>query len=204
MKYNDLDPRKKGFIFELDNVLFPEKDYLFQVYYLFAGYLEYTEMLNAGELVSHMTLTFENEGKEHVFDALQRTYQLDEKYRFNFNHLMINAKLPLKLLIYQPMINFLQEIVIDRKKLFIVTNGDPLMQLNKIKHTEWNGLEKYLTCYFAEELLPKPEPDSIHQLLKDHPLQRRDLIIVGSAVTDVLYAEACGIDYLDVATLLVG
>ena len=35
MKYSDIDPRKAAFIFEMDNVLYPEKDYLYQVYYLF-------------------------------------------------------------------------------------------------------------------------------------------------------------------------
>ena len=36
MKYSDIDSRKNAFLFELDNVLYPEKDYLFQVYYIFA------------------------------------------------------------------------------------------------------------------------------------------------------------------------
>ena len=54
IKYSDIDPRIKGFIFELDNVLFPEKEYLYQVYYLFAGYLEYTELLDAKVLVNLM------------------------------------------------------------------------------------------------------------------------------------------------------
>jgi len=39
MNYKDIDKRKKAFIFELDNVLYPEKDYLYQVYYLFASML---------------------------------------------------------------------------------------------------------------------------------------------------------------------
>ena len=39
MKYSDIDNRKTAFIFELDNVLYPEKDYLFQVYYLFARFI---------------------------------------------------------------------------------------------------------------------------------------------------------------------
>jgi hypothetical protein len=39
--------RKKAFVFELDNVLYPEKDYFFQIYYLFANLLEYTELNNA-------------------------------------------------------------------------------------------------------------------------------------------------------------
>ena len=47
MKYSDIDQRKTAFILELDNVLYPEKDYLFQVYYLFAAMLEYIEQLDA-------------------------------------------------------------------------------------------------------------------------------------------------------------
>ena len=42
--YTDIDARKKAFVFELDNVLYPEKDYLLQVYYLFASFLEYSEV----------------------------------------------------------------------------------------------------------------------------------------------------------------
>ena len=52
MKYTDIDPRKTAFIFELDNVLYPEKDYLFQAYYLFAGYLEYLDLIDEKEAVN--------------------------------------------------------------------------------------------------------------------------------------------------------
>ena len=51
----------------------------------------------------------------------------------------------------------MQEIVVDRKKIFIVTNGNPEQQLNKIKQTEWHGLEPYLTCYFADEIAQNPK-----------------------------------------------
>ena len=43
LNYTNIPASKKAFIFELDNVLYPEKDYLLQVYYLFASFLEYTE-----------------------------------------------------------------------------------------------------------------------------------------------------------------
>ena len=92
----------------------------------------------------------------------------------------------------------LQEIVVDRKKIFIVTNGNPAQQLNKIKQTEWHGLENYLTCYFADEIKPKPATDVIELLLSEHNLERRDLIMIGHSETDSLCAEACGIDYVDV------
>ena len=196
IRYTDLDPRKEAFIFELDDVLYPEKDYLFQVYYLFAAMLEYTLLIDAKEATDTMINTYLSEGKAQVFNSLQKTLNLDEKYRSNFEHLSNTAKLPLKLLLYQYMLNLLQEIVVDRKKIFIVTNGNPEQQLNKIKQAEWHGLEPYLTCYFANEIMPKPETDCIDLLIKDHNLQRRSILMIGKDDEDVLCAEASGIDFI--------
>ncbi|HZY37322.1 MAG TPA: HAD hydrolase-like protein [Mucilaginibacter sp.] len=202
MKYSDLDKRKKAFIFELDNVLYPEKDYLYQVYYLFAALTEYTELIDGKIATDLMVDTYNTEGKDMVFERLKEKLNLDEKYRENLNQLLVGAKIPLKLLLYEKMLNLLQEIVIDRKKLFIVTNGNPQQQLNKIKHMEWHGLENYLTAYFAEEIAAKPEPDAIDKLLKDHDLLRRDILMIENSETDRLCAEACGIDFVNVEEFL--
>lgn len=202
--YHDIDKRIEGFIFELDNVLYPEKDYLFQVYYLFANFIEYTEQIDAKPMITFMTSVYEEQGKDAVFNAVQKEFSLDLKYGQNLQHLMLNAKLPLKLLLYNDMLNLLQDIVVDRKRIFIVTNGNPQMQLNKIKQTEWNGLEQYLTCYFANEFAPKPEPDAIHALLHDHHLQRRQLMMIGREPIDERCAEASGIDFLHISKLVSG
>ncbi|OKS86344.1 hypothetical protein RG47T_1798 [Mucilaginibacter polytrichastri] len=202
MVYNEIDPRKQAFVFELDNVLYPEKDYLLQVYYLFATFLEYTEMLDAKAMLNVMTVAYEEYGHEGVFDALQKEFNIDIKYAQNFQILLGNAKLPLKLLLYQQMLDLMQEIVIDRKKLFIVTNGNPQQQLNKIRQIEWHGLEQYLICYFANEYAAKPEPDAIHTLIHEHNLQRRDLVMIGNIKTDELSAEASGIDYINAGSFI--
>src|SRR5579872_5827592 len=198
IKYSDIDPRKDAFIFELDDVLYPEKDYLYQVYYLFTSFLEYTELIDAREATALMVNAYLSGGKDIVFDDLKQKLSLDEKYRFNFNHLSNTAKLPLKLLLYQDMLKLLQDIVVDRKKIFVVTNGNPEQQLNKIKQTEWHGLERYLTCYFANEITPKPETDSIDLLIKDHNLQRRNIVMIGKADIDEQCAEASGVDFIKV------
>lgn len=202
MNYKDIDSRKQAFIFELDNVLYPEKDYLFQVYYLFAGLLEYTTLVEAKQITDLMVNTYINEGKEFVFDRLKEKLNIDEKHRSNLKHLLVTAKLPLKLLLYQNILNLLQDIVVDRKKIFIVTNGDPAKQLNKIKQTEWHGLEQYLIVYFTNESKPKPDTDAIDMLIKDHNLQRRDIVMIENAEIDRLCAEASGIDYLNVNEFL--
>ena len=202
MKYNEIDERKKAFIFELDNVIYPEKDYLFQVYYLFASFLEYTELFDAKVMTDLMVATYHAEGKDRVFDKVKEKFNVEEKYRLNFHHLMHTVKLPLKLLIYQQVLDLLQEIVVDRKKIFIATNGNPVLQLNKIRQTEWRGLEQYLTCYFAEETKPMPEPDVIHLLMQEHGLERRDLVMIGQSEESKLCAEAVGIDYYNITEIL--
>jgi phosphoglycolate phosphatase-like HAD superfamily hydrolase len=197
MTYSEIDKRKKAFIFELDDVLYPEKDYLFQVYYLFASLLEYAELTDAKETTDLMVNTYKEEGAAFIFERLQEKLNINEKYRDNLTHLLATAKLPLKLLLYKNMLNLLQEIVIDRKKVFIVTNGNPQQQLNKIKQTEWHGLEQYLIAYFAEETMAKPEPDVIDLLLNDHNLQRRDVLMIENSEIDRLCADVCGIDCIN-------
>jgi phosphoglycolate phosphatase-like HAD superfamily hydrolase len=63
-------------------------------------------------------------------------------------------------------------------------------------------LEKYLRCYFADETAPKPEPDVIELLMKDDNLQRRDIVMIGNSQADMLCAEACGVDYINVEEFL--
>lgn len=202
MKYTDIDSRKKAFIFELDNVLYPEKDYLFQVYYLFASLLEYTEFVDAKQITDLLVNSYTADGKETAFDKLKEKFGIDDKHRKNLNNLLNTAKLPLKLLLYQNMLNLLQEIVIDRKKVFIVTNGNPQQQLNKIKQVEWHGLENYLVAYFADETIAKPEPDVIYALMKDHNLERRDLMMIENSDADRLCAEVCGIDTISAEEII--
>lgn len=202
MTYNDIDPKKSAFVFELDNVLYPEKDYMFQVYYLFAAMIEYTELWDAKAMVTLMTDTYQQQGHTAVFNMLKRKFGVDEKYRANLEEMLITSKLPLKLLLFQKMLELLQQIVVDRKKIFIVTNGNPQQQLNKIKQTEWNGLEPYLTCYFADEINAKPEPDALNQLLADHNISRRDVVMIGATEADESCAQAAGVDFINSATFM--
>lgn len=189
-RYPDLDPRKKAFVFELDDVLFPKQDYLLQVYYLFTAFLEHAKQLNSKQTLSLMTEIYRQQGEDAVFTGVKTAFGLDENYRENFDRLLMTARLPLKLLLYKQILELLQQIVVDRKQIFILTNGNLKQQLNKIRQVEWNGLEKYLICYFAEETKPKPEPDSLHHILAEHKLQRRDLIMVGNSTADELCAQA--------------
>lgn len=203
LEYKDFDPGKKAFVFELDNVIYPEKDYLLQVYYLFSNFIEFTEGFpSSAELTDFFKTAYHHHGEENIFEKASEAFGIDDKYRENFERLHYTAILPLKLLMYKEVLKLLQEIIIDRKQLFIITNGKPEIQLNKIRQLEWNGLEKYLKVFYAEEIKLKPEPDVLTYILKDNNLVRKEVVVIGATQTDEDFAASCGVDYVNVDDFL--
>ncbi|PWS31189.1 HAD family hydrolase [Pedobacter paludis] len=186
---------KQAVIFELDNVLFPEKDYLLQVYYLFAQFIEYSEQKNAQVILEFMRLEYELNGSDNLFQKTAAKFDLAESYQYNFDLLHQNARLPLKLLLYKNMLEFMQELVVDRKKIFIVTTGDPEQQLNKIKQTEWNGLEKYLTVFFADEL-QQPKSEIFINILSNNNLSSNEALVVGANKFDEEQSKLINLPYI--------
>jgi len=203
LKYKDLDKQIKAFVFELDDVIYPEKDYLLQVYYLFSNFIEFTEGFpDSRDLTAFFKIAYTHHGDEGIFDRAKDAYGIDEKYRDNFERLYSTARLPLKLLLFSGILELMQEIVVDRKQLFLVTNGKPEVQLNKIRQIEWNGLEKYLKVYYASEINLKPNPDVLTYIMGDHQLIRKDMMVIGSTETDQEFAISSGVDYLAVDEFL--
>lgn len=193
---------KSAFIFGLDDVLYPEKDYLLQVYYLFAEFMEYTEQITAKSITSFMQSEYSNHGSVNIFEKTAAKFDIPAKYKSNFELLHETARLPLKLLPFQNVLSFLQEIVIERKAIYLLVTGNPLMQLNKIKQLEWHGLEKYLKVYFVEEVEPSLSAISIDLILEQNKLEKENILYVGNEILEEQAALTSGIDFLFVTKLL--
>ena len=202
MSFDKYLEEKDTFIFELDNVLYPEKDYLLQVYYLYAQFIDYGEQISAAEILKHMESNFLKEGTSGLYEKTSIHFNIPEKYRINFELLLNNARLPLKLLIFAEVLKLLQAIVMERKQIFIFTDGNPLMQLNKIKQMEWHGLEQYLKVYFSAEIAPKPSTAGLDLMINTHNLNRERMLMVGKSETDEACAKQGKIDYLNIDKLL--
>jgi phosphoglycolate phosphatase-like HAD superfamily hydrolase len=202
MAFEHYIANKKAFIFGLDDVIYPQKDYLLQVYYLFAEFMEYSEQINAKEVLLFMQQEFEAHGSTNIFEKTASKFNIPQKYKENFILLHQNARLPLKLLLYQNILSFLQEIVLERKTIFLLVDGNPLQQLNKIKQTEWHGLEQYLKVFFTEEFEPMPSQQVLKFILNQNDLNEREMMIVGATNKDEEYATSVGVDYIAVTKLL--
>ncbi len=193
---------KKAFIFGLDNVLYPEKDYLLQVYYLFSEFMAYALQLDAKAMIEVMQQEFALHGAKDIFERTARKFDIPEKYAENFALLHQNARLPLKLLLYQQVLVFLQEVVLERKDIYFLVDGDPQQQLNKIKQMEWHGLEAYLKVYFAQEIEVTPTVKSLQFLIDQHQLKKEDVLFVGATAQQEAISVNAGIEYLAVTKLI--
>ncbi len=203
LKYKDLDRSIKAFVFELDDVIYPEKDYLLQVYYLFANFIEFAEGFpNSKNLTEFFKAAYLHHGEKDIFDRAKGAFSIDEKYRDNFDRLHHSAILPLKLLMYPKILELMQEIVVYGKQLFLITNGKPEVQLNKIRQIEWNGLENYLRVFYASEINSKPNSDVLSYIINNYQLTTKDFMIIGTSEIDQEFAVSTGVDFLAVKEFL--
>ncbi|RZK55676.1 MAG: haloacid dehalogenase [Pedobacter sp.] len=202
MAFEEYIKNKKAIVLGLDNVLYPEKDYLLQVYYLFSEFMAYSEQLDSAQIIEFMREEFAANGSESIFEKTVAKFNIPSKYKTNFDLLHQNARLPLKLLLFKQMLSFLQEVVVERKAIFLLVDGDPAQQINKIKQMEWHGLEQYLKVYFTEEFAPKPSANSIEFLMNENKVQLNELLMLGESDLDREFAEKMGMEYLSVAKLL--
>lgn len=203
LTYKDLDRRKKAFIFELDDVLYPQKDYLLQVYYLFANFLEFTESVPpANDLISFFKKSYEHHGSEGIFQRAAEAFAIDQKYLENFNRIHVKAKLPLKLLLFSEVSTLLQQIVDDDKQIFVLTKGNPLMQLNKIKQIEWGMLGQNVKAYFYDELFLQGHEYPLNFLLQQNDITPENVLIFNCG-KQYEYGEVKErIDYISIDLLL--
>lgn len=178
MEFTGYIESKAAFVFELDDVLYPEKDYWLQVYYLFAQFIEYSELTAAAPIVSFMQEEYAREGRTGMFEKTAAHFNLPAKYKENFDLLQQNAKLPLKLLLFAPMLDFLQAIKAAEKPIYLLLEGHPGQQLNKIRQMEWNGLETYLKVYFAAEMTTGYD-GALETILLDSGYDPKEILVVG-------------------------
>ncbi len=191
------------FVFELDNVLYPEKDFLLQVYYLFSQFIEYSEQLNAEEILTFMQQTYLTEGQEDIFVKTSRQYNIPEKYQLNFDLLQCNARLPLKLLLYAPYMQFLKAIVHAQKPMFLLVSGHPQAQLNKIRQVDWQGLEEFLVVYFKEEIATAADDEGFGYIIEKHHLIGKKMLMVGAKEANATQLSSVHFNYLQATKLIV-
>lgn len=180
-KLKNIPTDRKLYAFELDDILYPYQDYILQIYYLFGSFYEFTEgTVKANDLAHFMKKVYMHHGEDMVFDAAKEVYGIDEKYKENLERLKANGILPLRLELYEEAKQLLLSLLEKGKQICVLTKGNPVEQLNKLKFFEWGALEQYrksIKIYFVDELLHQ-QIDIIPYLAEEFTVNEEDIFVV--------------------------
>jgi len=190
------------FIFDLDNTIYKEEDYLFQAYKAIAA--KFAEILpdqSKNELFRILKDLYLKEGREKLFDKFLKIVCLDNSYLPDCLKILRSFVPEKPIEINKKVKKVLTSLKRLGKSVFILTNGNIVQQKNKIKHIRWDGLDKQIGFVFANEIEPKPSPAGVYHILKITGIQVEKTILIGDSDIDQACAQNSGIQYLDVMHL---
>jgi putative hydrolase of the HAD superfamily len=185
----------RDIIFDLDDTLYAETDFLFAVYEQIA---ERFYGNRGGEVLSFLTEEFARAGRKAIFDKLLLRHP---EPGLSIERLLAEQRSfqrPGFLRPYPWFTRFCSSLP-RPLKIRIVTNGTPEQQRNKILSLDLRGLDLDLDVAYASTLEPKPSPRSL-ELLGGYASLRRP-VYVGDSEVDLEFSRNSGMEFFDVALL---
>jgi HAD superfamily hydrolase (TIGR01549 family) len=190
------------FIFDLDNTIYNEEDYLFQAYSEIAErFAGITTGKSKQRLLKTIMSIYRKDGRVKLFDRFLERAGLDETYLSECLEILRNFTPAKRIKIYRKTEKVLRMLVKRNKQIFVLTNGNPAQQRNKIKSVDWKGLDMSITFILADEIEPKPSPAGIEYILKQTNTPKEQVIFIGDSETDRECASRGGIRFLNIASL---
>lgn len=187
----------KNIIFDFDNTLYDERQYLFPVFQSIATSYASNDCSAENELFNFLCLTFTLEGRENLYDKLIKRYNISSLSIDSMLEIQRNIELPVKLQLFPEAAYVIQSQLALNKNLFIATNGNKQQQLNKLSQLQWGTINySMIRPYFACDYKPKPSPDVILAIINDFQLAPSETVFVGDAITDEDCARNAGICFI--------
>jgi HAD superfamily hydrolase (TIGR01549 family) len=190
------------FIFDLDNTIYNEEDYLFQAYLAISDrFASIISDYNGKELYNILKDLYFKEGREKLFDKFLDIVNLDKSYLTDCLNILRTFKPEKPLIINEEVKELLMSLESMGKSIFVLTNGNTEQQKNKIKNILWDGMDETIRFIYADEIEPKPSPAGVLNILKITGIENKSAIFIGDKDTDRKCAENGGISYLDISYL---
>ncbi|MCS6933905.1 MAG: HAD family hydrolase [Chitinophagales bacterium] len=178
------------YIFDLDNTLYAETQYLH------AAYRRIEEHFAQPGIADFLLREFETHGRINLFDKLINTYQLPPESLERCLRILRTVQVPGGLAVFHHISNLLYALKAQHKRLALLTNGHPAQQQNKIRQMNIPLAEIFDVIVFADEIQPKPSPAGVHYLLNHFHLPAADALMIGDSDTDRTAAEKAGVNFI--------
>lgn len=186
----------KLIIFDLDDTLYPERDYLFAAYDSIAKLVADRSGSNERVYSEYLKNTFINGGRSNLFDSFIHEFNLSNTVSIQEMLLILRTN-SCELSLYRKAKDLLDYLQKESVMFVIFTNGNLTQQRNKIACLKLKENYPSVDVYYAAEYESKPSPVGIYAILRDYNVDSKKALVVGDSATDHGAAKAAGIDYLD-------
>lgn len=189
----------KLYIFDLDDTLYRETDYLFAAYRRIAHKAADADDTREIEYWRYLCNSFMVDGRELLFQRFQSKYslQMDVAQMLSILH---HTECKLKL--FPSARHLVNQLLINNKNVAILTNGNTEQQKQKVINLNIRQIWPQVTIVYAGEIAPKPSPIPIQQLMVQYQTQPSETIFIGDSVTDEQTSLNAGIDYIKACYLI--
>lgn len=188
---------RRTVIFDLDNTIYDEKDFLSGSYKLIA--LK-QKKFDPNIVYNFLIFSLYSVGPAIIFDKLFQNFpgidlDLDDCLHILRNYRSNPLISPYKW--YFELIDSLDDSFIIR----IITNGNVQQQMNKISSIDLRLPNHRCNVIYANSIAPKPSPASFYAFRDFHEFNSP--IYVGDSAVDRLFCKNLSIEFLDVDSLIV-
>jgi len=188
----------KLYVFDLDDTLYRETDYLFAAYGRIGAYLAGGDAVKAQEYTRFLCDSFKQDGRQGLFQRLSERYTLHVPTE-QLLGILRSTSCPLEM--YEPMRQVLDELLQAGKAVAILTNGNPQQQQQKTVNLRIAQLYPRIEIVYAATIASKPSPEALHQLMSAHQSDAAQTVLIGNSETDRQTALNAGIDYIEACYL---
>lgn len=186
------------YIFDLDNTLYPE------IQYLQAAWKEIGQWLNTWKpeyspntVENWLSHEFHKQGRTKLFDRFIQQFELENEDLEYLLDILRTVQVSGGISLFPEIESWIKSEPIKNKSLFIITNGNPIQQKNKYDQLIRRNIhfEEFL---MANTIIPKPDPAAFIHIQHKHHLNSKQGLSIGDSEEDRLASEGAGIDFISV------
>ena len=182
-------------VFDLDDTLYCEKDYLFAAYRRIADYTEKQCGGKTGTYYNYLTTHFLEKGRAQLLDNFIQDFHLS----VNKDYLLYLLRTVDCRLTLQPTAKtILGELLLNNSKVYILTNGNLVQQENKIRCLQLKEQFEQIEVVHATGSAAKPAPDGLLNILQAENAAAEDMVFVGDSETDEQTATAAKVKFINI------
>jgi len=188
------------YIFDLDNTLIKETDYLFQAYKKIA--LDISENINvdSNEIENFLKKNFIENGRKNLFDKMLEHFEIKKFSIIDCLNILRNFN-PCEISLFPELTKLLKHLS-KNKDIIVLTNGNTIQQKNKVKNINWLNLYDKINFFYANDYQPKPSKKSFTVIEKKINIKnRKSTVMIGDSLSDKYFAKNCNISFVHVSQL---